>query len=180
MYHCYFCSLLCSPVAAAIAAHSFVASALSEMPKKTEDSKEFQSLQEDVKIIGSSLYFVDDFLRSMLDIHASTANKLEIHLAPTDLLKDVLEPVQSILYQRDGHVDVTVECAESLIIMTDCLRLKQVSSVVKRESSRQTTLFNLTLFAGTSKGDDESWTKQYKVYGQWLCSVPRSRCGRFC
>ena len=86
------------------------------------------SLQEDVKIIGSSLSFIDDFLRSMLDIHASAANKLEIHWAPADLLTDVLEPVRSILHQRD--VDVTVYCPENLVVMTDCLRLKQVSDYV--------------------------------------------------
>ena len=132
------CSLFYSPIAAAISAHGFVASGLSEMPEKAEDGTDLQSLREDVRIIGSSLYFVDDFLRSMLDIHASTANKLKIHFAPTDLLKDVLEPVQSILYQRDGHVDVKVECAEGLIIETDCLRLKQVSSVDERRTSRPT------------------------------------------
>ena len=110
-----------------MSAHSFVAAAVLELTIKTTDQDFVSSLQEDVKIIGSSLFFIDDFLRSMLDIHASTANKLEIHLAPTDLLKDVLEPVRSILYQRDGHVDVTVGCPDNLVVMTDCLRLKQVS-----------------------------------------------------
>jgi len=105
-----------------------VASAVPEIPNKTTDKDFITSLEEDVKIIGSSLSFIDDFLRSMLDVHASAANKLEIHLAPTDLLTDVFEPVQSILrYQRDGRVDVTVDCPENLLVMTDCLRLKQVS-----------------------------------------------------
>lgn len=121
--------IYCSPIAAALSAHGFVASAVNETLGKTEVDQEFvASLREDVKIIGSSLYFIDDFLRSMLDVHASAANKLEIHLAPTDLLKDVLQPVQSILYQRDGCVDVAVDCPENLIVMTDCLRLKQVSA----------------------------------------------------
>jgi len=121
-----------------MSAHSFVAAAVQELAIKTTDQDVVNSLQEDVKIIGSSLFFIDDFLRSMLDIHASTANKLEIHLAPTDLLKDVLEPVQSILYQRDGRVDVTVDCPNNIVVMTDCLRLKQVSdccaiSVTRRQ-----------------------------------------------
>jgi len=110
-----------------MSAHSFVAAAVQELPYNATDQHFVNSLQEDVKIIGSSLFFIDDFLRSMLDIHASNANKLEIHLAPTDLLKDVLEPVQSILYQRDSRVDVTVDCPNNLVVMTDCLRLKQVS-----------------------------------------------------
>ena len=113
-----------------MSAHSFVASAVQDIPYEITDKDFMTSLQDDIKIIGSSLFFVDDFLRSMLDIHASTANKLEIHLAPADLLKDVLEPVQSILYQRDGHVDVAVDCPENIVVMTDCLRLKQVSDCV--------------------------------------------------
>ena len=116
-----------NPIAAAMSAHGFVASAVDDALKKKPDDELMASLQEDVKIIGSSLFFIDDFLRSMLDIHASAANKLEIRLAPTDLLKDVLEPVRSVLYQRDSPVDVTVDCPENLVVMTDCLRLKQVN-----------------------------------------------------
>jgi hypothetical protein len=36
-------------------------------------------------------------------------------------LKDVLEPVCSILYQRDGSVDVTVNCAEIMICLDGLL-----------------------------------------------------------
>jgi hypothetical protein len=50
----------------------------------------------------------------MLDTYRAEANKLEIKLAPTDLLKDVLEPVCNMLYQRDGGV-VTVDCPKNLI-----------------------------------------------------------------
>ena len=134
-----------SPVAAAMSAHGFVASAVQEDSSKTTDKAFLTSLQEDVKIIGSSLSFIDDFLRSMLDIHASTANKLEIHLAPADLLTDVLEPVRSILHQRD--VDVTVYCPENLVVMTDCLRLKQVSDCVISVRRQMHHRSPLTLFA---------------------------------
>jgi hypothetical protein len=80
-------------------------------------NEEFKtSLQEDAEIIGSSLHFIDEFLRSMLDTYLRPTSSIK--LAPTDLLKDVLEPVQ--LYQRDGGVDVTVDCPKNLIIATDC------------------------------------------------------------
>lgn len=124
----HFCSL--SPVAAAIAAHGFVVSSVNELQKimaKSDNSDILTSLKGDVKVIGSSLYFIDDFLRSILDIHASMAKKLEVQLAPTDLLTDVLEPVQSMLCQRDGRIDVSIHCPDDLVVMTDCLRLKQVS-----------------------------------------------------
>ena len=50
----------------------------------------------------------------------------KVTLAPTDLLKDVMEPVRSILKQRGGSVGVSIECSDSIIVNTDCLRLKQV------------------------------------------------------
>ena len=116
-----------SPVAAAMTAHGFVVSAVNEVPAEALDDRELlPSLKSDVSVIGSSLAFIDDFLRSNLDDHAARANKLKVNLAPTDLLKDVLEPVGSVLYVRDGDVDVSVHCPESLWVMTDCLRLKQV------------------------------------------------------
>lgn len=99
-----------------------------KLATKDQDKENMSSLKEDVDIIGSSLYFVDEFLRSMLDIHASSENKLELHMAPTDLVKDVLEPVRSILHKRGSSVDVMLDCPEQLVVMTDCLRLKQVSS----------------------------------------------------
>ena len=106
--------------------------------KHIPDHETIVSLQEDVKIVGNSLRFIDEFLRSILDIHASTANKLEIKLSPTDLYKDCLEPVKSILYQRDSVVDVQVDCPNDLIIMTDCLRLKQIMINLGRNSIKFT------------------------------------------
>jgi CheY-like chemotaxis protein len=124
-----------NPLAAAISALSFVTSAINETAYISND--EFKALlEEDTQIISSSLRFIDDFLRSMLDSYRAAANKLEIKLAPTDLLKDVLEPVCSILYQRDSSVDVTVDCPENLIIATDCLRLKQIMLNLGRNSTK--------------------------------------------
>jgi signal transduction histidine kinase len=81
-----------NPLSAAMSALSFVTSAVNETAHISNE--EFKkSLQEDAEIIGSSLHFIDEFLRSMLDTYRAAANKLEIKLAPTDLLKDVLERV---------------------------------------------------------------------------------------
>jgi signal transduction histidine kinase/CheY-like chemotaxis protein len=124
-----------NPLAAAMSALSFVTSAINETAYISNE--EFKaSLQEDTKIISSSLSFIDDFLRSMLDMFRTAANKLQVKLAPTDLLKDVLEPVCNILYQRDGSVDVTVDCPENLIVATDCLRLKQIMLNLGRNSTK--------------------------------------------
>jgi signal transduction histidine kinase/CheY-like chemotaxis protein len=124
-----------NPLAAAITALGFVTSAINETAYISND--EFKAtLQEDTQIISSSLRFIDDFLRSLLDMYRAAANKLEVKLAPTDLLKDVLEPVCSILYQRDGCVSVTVDCPENLIVATDCLRLKQIMLNLGRNSTK--------------------------------------------
>lgn len=124
-----------------MSAHGFVSSSVEEIPtKKGDDADELvSSLRDDVRIIGSSLHFIDEFLRSMLDIHASLANKLVVKIAPADLLKDVLEPVCSILYQRDSAIDVSVDCPENLIVNTDYLRLKQVMMNLGRNSTKFTT-----------------------------------------
>jgi signal transduction histidine kinase/CheY-like chemotaxis protein len=124
-----------NPLSAAMTALSFVTSAVNETTHiSNEDFK--QSLQEDAEIIGSSLHFIDEFLRSMLDTYRAARNKLEIKLAQTDLLKDVLEPVCNMLYQRDGSVDVTVDCPNNLIVATDCLRLKQIMINLGRNSTK--------------------------------------------
>jgi signal transduction histidine kinase/CheY-like chemotaxis protein len=124
-----------NPLSAAMSALSFVTSAVNETSHiSNEEFKE--SLQEDAEIIGSSLHFIDDFLRSMLDTYRAANNKLEIKLAPTDLLKDVLEPVCNMLHQREGSVDVSVDCPENLIIATDCLRIKQVVLNLGRNSTK--------------------------------------------
>jgi signal transduction histidine kinase/CheY-like chemotaxis protein len=124
-----------NPLAAAISALGFVTTAINETTYIS--NQEFKAiLQEDAQIISSSLRFIDDFLRSLLDMYRAAANKLEVKLAPTDLLKDVLEPVCNILYQRDGCVGVTVDCPDNLIVATDCLRLKQIMLNLGRNSTK--------------------------------------------
>lgn len=65
----------------------------------------------------------------MLDVYRSKAKKLEIHLSPTDILKDVFDPILHILHRRDNGVRVVVDCPEDTIVLTDSLRLKQVSGI---------------------------------------------------
>jgi signal transduction histidine kinase/CheY-like chemotaxis protein len=124
-----------NPLSAAISACTFVDSAIAETTHMSDD--EFKkSLHGDVKIISSSILFINDFLRSMLDLHRSAGNKMELKLSPTDLLKDVFEPVSNMFYQRDTGVEIIVECPENLVVMTDGLRLKQVVLNLGRNSAK--------------------------------------------
>ena len=78
-----------------------------------------------MNIVSSSLTFVNDFLRSMIDYHSSMDNKIKVeNEAKTDLLKDVVEPVHAILHNRNA------------IVRTDSLRLKQVVLNIVRNASK--------------------------------------------
>ncbi|KAL7565587.1 hypothetical protein ACA910_014299 [Epithemia clementina (nom. ined.)] len=129
-----------NPLAAAISACSFVKSALTDsedahnnnkFPKRCSEKQicsevvPHHSLLEDVKVIETSLSFVNDFLRSMLDIHRAAADEVGFDTCPVDLLEDVLKPVCTMLNQRCLKITVCCDCPENLIVSTYPLCLKQ-------------------------------------------------------
>ena len=124
-----------NPLAAAMSACSFVKSAVNETPPMCEKESQ-DSVREDVGIIDSSLTFINDLLRSMLDMHKAESMKMDINLSPADLKRDILEPVAAMLYQRDSNFTVEIDCPENLIVSTDKLRLKQVVINLGRNSSK--------------------------------------------
>ena len=114
-----------NPFSAAISACSFVTSAVNER-EPLKDSETQQVVREDIEVVSSSLTFINDFLRGMLDIHRANGKKIQIEKSPTDVLRDILEPISAISYNRMASFEVNVECPENLIVMTDNIRLKQV------------------------------------------------------
>ena len=84
-----------------------------------------ECLEEDFETMGSSLHFIDDFLRSVLDIYRASANKLVMKLAPVDIEKDIFLTVMSILQQRHARIKIEIECPSNLLVLSDSLRLKQ-------------------------------------------------------
>ncbi|KAG7351424.1 PAS domain containing protein [Nitzschia inconspicua] len=125
-----------NPVAAAMAATNFVRNELHKQhPLKTEDS--ICQAKEDVSIIDNALHFINDLLRNMLDMHRAASKQLQISLAPTDLLHDVVEPTACLLYRgRSNKIEILVDCPENLFIMTDALRLKQILLNLGRNSQK--------------------------------------------
>jgi signal transduction histidine kinase len=118
-----------------MSACSFVKTALNEKkPLVTEES--IRTVREDVDIIENALHFVNDLLRNMLDMHRAANKQLKVDMVPTDILHDILEPVEAILYQRRGNVQVTIKCPENLFAVTDRLRLKQIMLNLARNSSK--------------------------------------------
>lgn len=124
-----------NPLAAAMLACSFVKTSVHETePLRDRESRD--SVREDVGIIDSSLTFMNDLLRSMLDMHKAASMKMDISLAPADMKRDILEPVAAMLYHRDSNFEVQVDCPESLILSTDKLRLKQIVLNLGRNSTK--------------------------------------------
>ena len=121
-----------NPLSSAIVAHSFIMSTIDTNPEAIPDVRIRESIQNDERIIKSSLSFIDEFLKNMLMMYRATANRLEITLAPTNLSEAIFGRVADILHPRNDDVKVVVECSEELSVMTDRLRLEQV-----REESSQ-------------------------------------------
>jgi signal transduction histidine kinase len=124
-----------NPLAAAMSACSFVKSAVHESPPLRDKESE-ESVREDVDIIDASLTFMNDLLRSMLDMHKAESKRIDVNIAPADMRHDILDPVAAMLYKRDSSFDVLVECPENLIISTDRLRMKQCVLNLGRNSTK--------------------------------------------
>jgi two-component system sensor histidine kinase ChiS len=90
------------------------------------DEESQQTVREDVHIIETSLHFVNDLLRSMLDLHRVSSKNMVVDNSPADVMSDILQPVASMLTRRDDVFQVQIECPQNLIVVTDRLRLKQV------------------------------------------------------
>ncbi|KAL7572145.1 hypothetical protein ACA910_005504 [Epithemia clementina (nom. ined.)] len=63
----------------------------------------------------------------MLDMHRATAaEEAEFVLTPANLLRDVLQPVCTMLKQRCFNFEVSCECPENLTVATYALCLQQI------------------------------------------------------
>jgi hypothetical protein len=64
----------------------------------------------------------NDLLRNMLDIHRASSDHLTIDMAPTDLPREGLEPVVSMLYHiyraSSNHLHVTIDMAPTYRLRT--------------------------------------------------------------
>ena len=85
-------------------------------------------------------------------MYRATANKLEIGLSPTNLFKQVFEPVGDILHPRNDDIVVTVDCPKDLTVLTDYLRLQQVLLNLGRNASKFVTSGFIKLRASVVDG----------------------------
>ena len=73
---------------------SFVKAANKEESPTSEQRK---LIDDDLTLVDSSLSFINDLLRDMLDWQRASNKMMKVNLEPTDLIVDVLEPVRSVL-----------------------------------------------------------------------------------
>jgi signal transduction histidine kinase len=132
-----------NPLSAALSACAFVAAAVSDVTKSLVGLDERKTVLDDIHIIDSSLHFINDLLRNMLDMQRASSNQLNIHFAPTDILSDVVMPVDAMLYRRGSPFKVEVLCPENLIVSTDQLRLKQIILNVSIASAYEQDLVSI-------------------------------------
>eukprot|EP00977_Amphora_coffeiformis_P011150 scaffold2661_cov166-Amphora_coffeaeformis.AAC.4 len=140
-----------NPLSAAISACCFVNSQV-KGEEPPGDTKIWNEVKEDVGIIGSSLQFINDLLRDMLDMNRASSNQLKIDKSHVDILKDVLEPVAAMLYARGGNFEVQVECPRNLVVESDRLRLKQIVMNLGRNAAKFVTQGFIRLKANVENG----------------------------
>lgn len=118
-----------NPLSAALSALTFVKSAIAE--KTTVETKE---IDDDIQIVDSSLRFINDLLRSMLDFHRVKSKKMKLNIEPFELDKDLLLPVKAMLYTRDSNIKIETDCPPGMVLKTDPIRMKQVILNLGRNS----------------------------------------------
>lgn len=112
-----------NPLSSAICALSFVNATAQDRVKEPAVRK---ALLDDVEILDSSLQYINDLLRNLLDIHRTASKKMKLDETATDILKDIFEPVKSILCVKQNHARILVECPKNLVVTIDRLRVKQI------------------------------------------------------
>jgi CheY-like chemotaxis protein len=116
-----------NPLTASIcAAHNLSLLAKDLKPGCCSTVADVQTVKEDIDVIQSSLTHINDLLRSMLDMHKVASNQLKIDLVSTEIMKDVFEPVKTIVYRANDDYDMQIDCPADLVVLTDRLRLKQI------------------------------------------------------
>lgn len=108
------------------AAHNLSLLAKGLKPGCCSSAEDLQTIEDDIDVIQSSLTHVNDLLRSILDMHKAASDQLKIDLAPTEILKDVFEPVKAIVYRPNDDYDIQIDCPADLVVLSDRLRLKQI------------------------------------------------------
>jgi signal transduction histidine kinase/CheY-like chemotaxis protein len=125
-----------NPLSAAMTASVFMSSAIGDVKTLLANPETRKSIQDDMGVIDASLKFINDLLRNMLDMNRASSNQLRIKLAHADLLRDILEPVASMMYHRCEGFEILLDCPENMVVVTDRMRLKQILLNLGRNATK--------------------------------------------
>eukprot|EP00339_Tiarina_fusa_P000617 CAMPEP_0117085776 /NCGR_PEP_ID=MMETSP0472-20121206/60263_1 /TAXON_ID=693140 ORGANISM="Tiarina fusus, Strain LIS" /NCGR_SAMPLE_ID=MMETSP0472 /ASSEMBLY_ACC=CAM_ASM_000603 /LENGTH=924 /DNA_ID=CAMNT_0004815097 /DNA_START=60 /DNA_END=2834 /DNA_ORIENTATION=+ len=148
---------------AAMSACSFVTAEVLDEERPMIRPERYQSVQEDFEIIDSSLHFINDLLRNMLDMQRAGSKQLKIEKTPTHIMNDILRPVDCMLHRRGSDFKVILECDDNLIVMTDSLRLKQIILNLSRNSIKFVER-GFILLKATTVRDEGNNTSSVRLY----------------
>lgn len=117
-----------NPLASAMSALSFVSATVNDSAQcQVEEPSTRETLTYDLRVMDASLQFINELLRNMLDINRSASKQMKLDFTVVDVLRDVLDPVATILHLRGASaVKVEIECPEGLMVRGDRMRLKQI------------------------------------------------------
>ena len=141
-----------NPLSSAMSALSFIKSAVLE-PNYTKTTQ--KAILEDISIMNASLQFINELLRNMLDVHRTTDKQMKLDFGPTDVGRDVLQPVASILFMRGAKVDIKTDCPDDLFVKSDRMRLKQIILNLASNATKFVQVGFIRLRAANVKGSVE-------------------------
>eukprot|EP00977_Amphora_coffeiformis_P019075 scaffold6899_cov183-Amphora_coffeaeformis.AAC.8 len=136
-----------NPLSAAIAATSFVNASLEQLSRCTSQAhatvvsqeETLASIREDMVIVDQSLHFINQLLRSMLDMHRAASHQIRLQVDTLSVRDDIFLPVMSMIYKRDELFHVLMECPENLCVQADRLRLQQIILNLAKNSTKFVT-----------------------------------------
>uniref|UniRef100_A0A7S3LPP0 histidine kinase n=1 Tax=Aplanochytrium stocchinoi TaxID=215587 RepID=A0A7S3LPP0_9STRA len=136
-----------NPLSAALSALTFVDSAVSGLDKGDEQKA---TLLEDTRVIEVSLKYINDLLRNTLDLHCSQSGQMKLKTSQTDIRRDILEPVKSMLSRRHNEFEIVIDCPADLVAIVDRLRLEQVVMNLAGNAAKFVTVGYIHLRAAVS------------------------------
>lgn len=126
-------------------AANFVASVLeSESPTQTQQAE----ARDDIETVLTSLTFIDELLRNMLDTNRISADEIKLNKKQVNVKNDILQPVVAMLYSRSQAFVVALDCPDALGVETDPMRLRQIVMNLGRNATKFTTTGFVRIKAG--------------------------------
>ena len=126
-----------NPLSVAITASSFITTAIKDH-SPGDTNLEVSATVEDMELLNHSLLFIDELLRTMLDVHRVSSQQFELNMKILSVESDILIPVAKLVRHRSNPFKVLIECPKELTIRGDRVRLQQIMLNLARNATKFT------------------------------------------